>query len=222
MTKRFFGWLVAAVAVTAPWMGSANAAIVPLSDLLNGQTIQSGDKMFSDFTYTKTGDMPSPENVNVETIQAANGDFGLRFQGGFVDQAGGDSSDALVTFNVSVANAGWLINGVTLSANPAVFNGAGLASVTETFVPTIIDDKLVVYDFGNGDDLLLDEITFAGGYAMLPVQKDVILHANDPSGTGAVTMSYFDQTFSQVPEPAGLVLVIAGLLCLGRIRRQLS
>jgi hypothetical protein len=203
-------------------MGSANAAIVPLSDLLNGQTITSGDKIFSNFTYRKTGDMPAAENVNVETIQATNGDYGLRFQGGFIDRAGGDASDALVTFDVGVANAGWLINGVTLSSNPAVFEGTGLASVTETFIPTIIDDKLVVYDFGGGDDLLLDEIAFAPGYATLPVQKDIILHANDPSGNGAVTMSYFDQTFSQVPEPAGLVLILTGLLCLPRTRRRSS
>jgi hypothetical protein len=219
MKKCYFGWLVAAVAMVAPWMGSANAAIVPLSDLLNGETIQSGDKIFSNFTYRQTGDMPIAANVNVETIQDGNGDYGLRFQGGFIDQPGGDASDALVTFDVNVANAGWLINGVSLSANPAVFAGAGLASVTETFVPTIIDDKLVVYDFGNGDDLLLDQISFATGYASLPVQKDVILHAT--GDTGAVTMSFFDQTFSQVPEPSSLVLIIAGLLCLGRIRQQM-
>jgi hypothetical protein len=219
MKKFFMRWLFAAGVVAVPWMGTASAAIVPLSDLLNGQTITSGDKVFSNFTYRKTGDMPSAPGVNVETIQDANGDYGLRFQGAFLDQPGGDASDALVTFDVSVANAGWTIDGVTLSANPAVFNGAGLASVTETFVPTIIDDKLVVYDFGGGDDLLLDQISFASGYASLPVQKDVILHAT--GDTGAVTMSFFDQTFSQVPEPSSLVLAIAGLLCLGRIRGRL-
>jgi MYXO-CTERM domain-containing protein len=222
MKKCFLGCLIAAAILAAPWSGAVNAAIVPLSDLLaEGATIQSGDKIFSDFTYLKTGDMPAAEQVNVETIQDGEGDHGIRIQGGFVDQAGGDASDALITFNVSVPVAsGLLISGAKLSSNPAVFAGdpSSLASVTETFIPTIIDNKLVVYDFGEGDDKLLDQITFAQGYATLPVQKDIILHAI--GDTGAVTMSFVDQTFAQVPEPSGLLLALAGLLGLAGIRRR--
>lgn len=221
MKIRLLGCLIAAV-LAVPWSGTASAAIVPLSDLLaDGATIQSGDKIFSDFTYLKTGDMPTAENVNVETIQDGDGDYGIRIQGGFADQAGGDASDALITFNVSTpVDSGLLINGAKLSSNPAVFAGdpSSLASVTETFIPTIIDNKLVVYDFGEGDDKLLDQMTFAQGYATLPVQKDIILHAI--GDTGAVTMSFVDQTFSQIPEPSSLVLAALGFLGLGALRRR--
>lgn len=218
MKKSFIGWLVAAAVFAAPWIGSATAAPIPLSDLLvEGATLESGDKVFSNFTYRSTGDMPAAETVNVEAI-TLDGDYGLIFQGGFVDQPGGDASDALVTFDVTVTNPGMVINGVTLTANPAVFAGEGLASVTETFLPLVTDDKLVVYDFGGGNDLLLDSITFEGGFTTLPVQKDLILHATGE--TGAVTMSFFTQTFSQVPEPSSFVLAAAGLLCLGRFRRR--
>ncbi len=216
MKRCFFAWLVAAAVLAAPWRGSVIAAPIPLSDLLvAGATIESGDKVFSNFTYRSSGDMPAADNVNVEAIEES-GDYGLIFQAGFVDQPGGDASDALVTFDVSVKNAGMTINGVTLKANPAVFAGDGLASVTETFLPAVVDDKLVVYDFGGGNDLLLDSIAFDGGYTTLPVQKDLILHAT--GDTGAVTMSFFTQTFSQVPEPSSIVLLAMGLLCLGRTR----
>jgi hypothetical protein len=222
MKKCFLGCLIAAAILAAPWIGSVTAAIVPLSDLLtDGATIQSGDKIFSDFTYLQTGDMPTGENVNVETIQDGDGYYGIRIQGGFVDQAGGDASDALITFNVSVPDgSGQLISGAKLSSNPAVFadDPSSLASVTETFIPSIIDNKLVVYDFGEGDDKLLDQISFADGYTTLPVQKDIILHAIGDSG--AVTMSFVDQTFPQVPEPSSLVLAMGGLLGFGGLRRR--
>lgn len=221
MKRRFFSRLVAiGLLAAAPW-AQLQAATVPLSDLLNGQTIQSGDKIFSDFTYSMTGDMPSSAGINVEDIQDSDGDYGIRFSGGFIDEPGGDASDALITFNASVApGSNFAIQGAKLAANPAVFAGSGLASVTETFIPSITDDKLVVYDFGEGDDKLLDEIVFGQSYATIPIQKDIILHAT--GATGAVTMSFVDQTFPQVPEPSSLALLAIGLLSLSRLRRHLS
>ncbi len=221
MKKRYYLLALAAL-LGAPWMGTSQAAPVPLSSLLApGQTLQSGDKIFSNFTYTRNGDMPSAAGVSVEPVKNPSGDFGVRFSGGFVDRIGGDASDALITFDVSVApGAGHLIKGAILQANPAVFAGTGLASVTETFLPSISDQKLVVYDFGGGDDKLLDSITFSGAYTTLPVQKDIILHATGQ--TGAVTMSFVDQYFPQiqVPEPTGATLALLGLAAAGLFRRR--
>ena len=217
MTRRRLGLLGAVVCISFASLGSAHAASIPLSDLINGQTIESGDKVFSDFTYTPTGDMPpSAASIVVQDIQDAAGDYGVRFVGGFLDQPGGGSSDALITFNVSVAPGSSMeINGAKLAANPAVFAGTGLASVTETFVPEVVDDKLVVYDFGGGDDLLLATTTFNQTFQTLPVQKDIIMHATSESG--AVTMSFIDQTFSQVPEPSSLILLLLGLFGIRRL-----
>lgn len=220
MKRRLIGWLAAVALVTMPSVGMVQAAIVPLSDLLqDGATIQSGDKTFSNFEFLRTGDMPTAENINVETIQDTNGDYGIRFQGGFIDQPGGDASDVLVRFSVSVPIGSPLaIDGVTLSANPAVFEGPGLASVTETFLPEVDDQLMVIYDFGDGNHKLLDSITFDQPFTTLHVQKDVILHAI--GDTGAATMSFFDQTFSQVPEPSSMVLVLGGLLGLLGCRKR--
>jgi hypothetical protein len=219
MKKCLFSWCLL-IALAATGAHSAKAAIVPLSDLLAaGQTFQSGDKVFSNFTYTASGDMPTAANVNVENVTNPAGDFGIRISGGFVDQPMGSASDALVTFNVAVApGVNKQISGAILTSNTAVFAGPGLASVTETFLPTITDQKLVVYDFGGGDEKLLDSMTFAQTYATLPVQKDIILHAT--GDTGAVTMSFVDQYFPQVPEPSSMVLALCGLIGFGSLRRR--
>ncbi len=152
-------------------------------------------------------------------ITGPDGSHGIRFQGGFVDQAGGDASDALITFDVSVAMGSPMeISEVRLAANPAVFGGTGMASVTETLLPDIVNDKLVMYDFGNGDDQLADTIVLPQTYKSLSIQKDIILHST--GDTGAVTLSFVDQTFKQVPEPASLGLLAVGMMAVGFFRRR--
>ena len=78
------------------------------------------------------------------------------------------------------------ISGARIQANPAVFNGPGLASVTETFLPEIDNDSLIVFDFGDGDIKLSDETTFANTMKTVSVQKDIVLRATGE--TGAVTI----------------------------------
>ena len=58
----------------------------------NGSIIQ-GDKLFDNFSYSATGDMPTAANINVIGV-TVDGNFGVRFQGAFMDSAGGGASDA--------------------------------------------------------------------------------------------------------------------------------
>src|SRR2546427_7354512 len=84
------------------------AYAVPLSTLVSGGTKTCGDKLFSDFYYSSTGDMPTPLYVNVDCI-TVEGNLGLRFQGGFVDGPGGGSSDAVLSYIVTVTDPRFVI-----------------------------------------------------------------------------------------------------------------
>jgi hypothetical protein len=213
MFNRYPLWMSFALVVGVAACSTAFAATVPLSDLLEeGASFVAGDKVFTDFTYMHTGDMPDATAVNVSDLEI-DGDYGIRVQGGFVDQVGGSASDALITFNVTVAPESDLeISEVYLQANPAVFGGPGMASVTETLLPDIVNDKLVMWDFGDGNQQLADLIVLPQTYKTLSVQKDIILHATGEPGEGAVTLSFVDQTFKQIPEPSSLILVVLGLM----------
>ncbi len=190
---------------------------VLLSDLIgNSQPLVVGDKEFTDFSYVRSGDMPSSAGVNVVPIQDMMGNFGIRFQGGFNDLPGGDPSDALITYTVSVApGVDRLISDVHLAGNPSVANdGVGFAGVVETFLPVFPDLQLQIFsDTGLGQ---VDWAFLDTPVASLPVQKDILLNAGTSSGA---TISFIDQTFSQVPEPGTLVLLLGCLAGLTFRRR---
>lgn len=196
--------LVAALFSSAASFSSAATILgppVPLTDLLvPDATILVGDKLFEDFTYTPTGDMPPAAGVNVLPIVDTFGNFGIRFQGAFIDTpATLGGSDALITFNVTATDPKLLISDAHLAGN-TVLRGVGLASVTETFLP-LYEDMLVVFDTPGSHDLQ-DDVVFDVPVRTLPVQKDILMLSlgNLHNGDFAI-MSFVDQTFSQVPDP---------------------
>ena len=216
--QRFALATVVAALVVA---STASAQSLKLSELLGAdRSAQSGDKLFRNFTYSATGDMPMAEDVNVIPIVDDDGNYGIRFQGGFIDHPGGGASDVLITFDVAVMPAsGMLISDAHLSMDGAVVEGAGLASVTETFLPLVTDGSMSVFSAGpesNTPPKLVDWIYFEQPFEVVSVQKDILLLA----GTGVVTVSSIDQTFSQVPEPAAGLMSLAGLLGCAMARRR--
>ena len=191
-----------------------------LADLIaNDGTVVVGDKLFSNFTYAWTGDMPDASGVNVIEYTDPDGNFGIQFQGAFLDLAGGNASDALITFDVTVLDPALMISGAHLAGNPAVAGGNGgnsFGSVTETFLPGNITDSLVI--FADEDSAVLaDWVTFDQPVTTLSVQKDIILFADDDAV--ATTLSFVNQSFSQIPEPGSLALLGLGGLAMLRRRR---
>ncbi len=236
--SRTLMMLIAAVMVLSAagsWEGTCRAATiiggeVLLSDLVSGevQSITVGDKEFSEFGYQRTGDMPGAAGVNVVPIMDALGNYGLQFQGAFIDlasSAGG--SDALITYTVTVLDPKYLISDAHIQGNPNLLGATGSISVTETFLPLGQNDEytMSIYDDESIPTPKLADMTyFVPPVRTLNVQKDILGIATE-SSTGAptsATLSFVDQTFSQVrvPEPmsAGLLLIGMAIMALGRKR----
>jgi hypothetical protein len=222
--------LLGAVSPVAASSITCNDSFV-LDTLLDGGSVTAGDKLFDLFTYSATGDMPDASNVNVTPIVDADGNFGIRFQGGFVDvfdgsgpSDPGNPSDALITYRVTVLDPAFLIWNVHLSGNPAVLGPpgqeSGLVGVSESFLPDDPLTDLAIFDIKPGSKLLTDFDFLVGPLRTLHVQKDIVAFA-DAQGNAA-TISFVDQTFSQVviPEPSTISLLVLGLAAAWRLRRK--
>ena len=205
--------------------GSLNSAkAVTLADLIDHKTfINSGDKQFGEFFYSKVGDMPAASAINVIPITDANGNFGIEFQGGFADLPGGSASDALIKYTVCVTDPNMRIVDAHMHGNPAVSGGSGAFQISETFLQDDIIHDMSIFDISNGtthQTQLTDGTPLSGAFKWLHVQKDIFAFA----GTGLATMSFVDQTFSQkpvVPEPGTMALLGAGVIgSLGMFSRR--
>jgi hypothetical protein len=228
--KKFVMGAAALLILSATWLASASQAAtiigtpVQLSTLVGNPTgtVLVGDKLFENFGYTFTGDMPSAAGVNVIPILDDLGNYGIRFQGAFVDllsSVGG--SDALITYKVTATAEGKLISDAHLAGNPNLLGTTGSVSVTETFLPLGAGGEytMEIYDDEQNPDApkLVDSTVFAVPVKSLNVQKDILIHA----GNQSATLSFVDQSFSQIPEATTVTMALIGLVSwAGATRRK--
>ena len=204
-------------------IGVASAA-VELGDLIeNGDSISSGDKLFSDFTFTPTGDFDPETTINVIPIIDNDGNVGIRFQGGFSDLTGGDSSGFSISYLVTVLDPNLAITGITLQGNPtAILSGVGQFDLSLDGLP----NTLSIYDNADaGETDLLDATTLEEPVTQLQVNVDFSATAGS---VGGVTASFVDQTFAQsnvVPEFSAigtwltLMAGVFGCVLVSKLRR---
>jgi hypothetical protein len=202
-----------------------------LQDLItSGGSLTVGDKVFSQFGYTaSSGQAPLAADISVGQIPPAGtdalGNFGIRFGlAGFDNPNNNIATDFLITYTVTAPSA--LLTDIHLVSNLAFVNpppagsdafGNIVESISATGFPQIaqINNSLT----GTSQSLNASA-TFnpAGPYTTLFVTKDVELFSRPDA---LVTLSFIDQSFSQVPEPGSLMLMgLGGLGLMGYAWRR--
>jgi len=221
----------AALLLATGWLTSAGHAgmiigdPVKLSELVDNPeaSYTVSDKKFTGFTYLATGDMPGAGGVNVAAYIDDNGNFGIQFQGAFVDLPSSQGgSDALISYMVEATDPTKLISDAHLSGNPALLGTKGSVSVTETFLPLGQNGEytMKIYDDESVGQKLADWTFFHPPVRKLNVQKDILLLATPESET--MTLSFVNQTFSQIeiPEATTITLALTSLIALVGYRRR--
>jgi len=188
----------------------ARAGVLLSTLLVPGATISSGGLTFSNFAYSKTGNMPSASAVNVNPI-LIGGNYGLQFQGAFLSLPA-HTSDALITYKVSVTSGG-AVTSALMTGNPEVVGGTGAMFVVDSFTPSD-PASMFIYSINPGSTVDSASVAFAKGLTSFDAQKDM----EAISRTGEASLSFIDQTYHQpgnmIPEPLSVILAGIGVAVL--------
>jgi len=219
----------AALIDLTPATGQSNSVgFRTLAELLSDPTggIVVGDKIFTGFSYSRTGDMPAPEDVRVLGLRDLSGNWGVSLHGAFLDLPGGGPSDAVVRFmaQVDVETAPqFLISDVNLFVGGVGLGDESFFSVDESFAEKPnegLNAFATTLGAGPAEQQLSDSVVFGSPVIKLNVVKDILAIAAS-TGNQPARATVIDQSFSQIPEPT--TLAMAGLSCLamaGASRRR--
>jgi hypothetical protein len=205
-----------ALAVLALGAQSARAAL--LSDLLAGDSLIVGDKVFFNFTgfsVLVSGGADGPTADEIQVIEAAGTPFGIIFQSAKWNVDAGHTMDTLITFDVATTNPLNVITDVSASLLAFSTTPNGQIHLDETIRSVNPDDSSgpVIATLGlqvpplSGAD---GSVSLGGGFSVIRVTKDLSLEGHE----GAASISAFEQRFTQtvIPEPSSVALMGTGLL----------
>jgi hypothetical protein len=207
----------------ASYAGSDNGSTY----FTTGFSCYIGNLDFSNFTYTSSGSPSSnaipAADVTVDVINGGNAGTGFSFNSSWTAVGAGAFSDADIGFNVTVLGGGAAtLEDAALIQTGGVdgTNTGSIASVAENgcsnpssgFPPCSQTWGVLTAQTSNTNASANDVIYSPTG--TISVSKDITAH----DGTGAntfSTISLVEDTFSQVPEPRSLAMLLGLVLVAG-------
>ncbi len=224
-----------ACSVLALWfvLLAAKLQATPLSDLFQGGTITADDKLFSGFTLIGNqpvnGGIADPTMIDVTPLVDDPLDPGIKFTapvgalGTPFGHTGGSSILFVFSFDASTTNQQPLIKDNSLRLNSWTFDAGPLASiqVSENVFDAAgnqIGAKNTVAKPGEqpgSSPLHFDTAEFTPR-AIVHVVKTVLIQG--PGDNDGAFLTMFEQRFSQVPEPHGLILFAMFVVFFGLTR----
>ena len=206
-----------------------------IDDGANRAGITLGDKLYSGFTFSSTGDAPvAASAVDVSLVSTDNDNhYQLRFTFArdALDAPAGQTNDVVIGYRIDVLGT-QLINRVGLAFDGSVAGGSTLDAATVVETIRTVDGSEVSPAYPNLDQILISVANDgAGGFpdasvTSVPVnptrtllfEKDILVSSRP--GGGRVVITTVDNFVDQVPEPASAaVFAAAAGLFLARRRR---
>jgi hypothetical protein len=181
----------------------------------NFTTVQQPNELetFSTFTYSTdpVGSPPTAGNITLSPFLPTNSiESGLQFRGGFSAMPG-MTVDYAISYVVT-APPGLLIEDAVLSAAMGNNGGTGSVSIVE----------LLTFPGGSGQTMEVSlpgsssaSLSFPGVQSIL-VQKDMFLNG----GSLGANVTFVNQGFSSIPEPASIISLGIGLGVVGMAIRR--
>ena len=222
--------LVISASLCLGFVSSAQA--LSLADLLvPGIVLDSGTLRFSEFAYSKTGDMANAEDITVVMSMDMDGNAGISITGNFMDSSSSAGpSGASISYSVSVLDSlspDLVIEAVNIGATFDL-DGPGYANLTGNVLNGSLElIQLFSHVFEGGSDTspmnpVMKSLSFPSGQISVVMDNidafSFLSSAISPAEMASITT--IDQTFSVVPEPGTALLLGIGLAGLGLAGKQ--
>ncbi|MGQ9651319.1 MAG: PEP-CTERM sorting domain-containing protein [Phycisphaerae bacterium] len=207
--------------------GTASAVMLSTLTANPANAVNYGDLKFDNFQFNAVGSgkwIADDDAIDVQGFTTpSSSEDGLRFAGliaALSNATPGSQVTVTISYDVALTTPGLLFHDVTMSFNGAPTSWDGSAKVSKTI--ETIGEVAKVYNRPSDPDpikLIDHQVIGAGNY---PGPLHVIDTIVVEGGRGGATMiSYINQTFSLIPEPAMLILTMLGLpLVVGRRRKR--